>query len=95
MGELGRFIQIIIGFPKYIFYSRTKTNAFVGTPLVCYLVVGRVVLVSVLLDSINSNNIYIVKIFDELFRSEGVQKVYGIVTEWLADPDEAERKKIK
>ena len=31
-------------------------------------------------------------IFDELFRSEGVKQVYGIVTEWLAGLDNAERK---
>ena len=34
-------------------------------------------------------------IFDELFASEGVKQVYGIVTEWLAGLDSADRKKIK
>ena len=34
-------------------------------------------------------------IFDELFGSEGVKQVYGIVTEWLAGLDESERKRIK
>lgn len=37
----------------------------------------------------------IVTIFDELFRSEGVKQVYGIVTEWMADLDDSERRKIK
>lgn len=36
-----------------------------------------------------------VTIFDELFRSEGVKQVYGIVTEWMADLDASERRKIK
>ena len=38
---------------------------------------------------------FLVTIFDELFRSEGVKQVYAIVTEWMAELDDAERKKIK
>ena len=37
----------------------------------------------------------LVTIFDELFRSEGVQQVYAIVTEWLEDLEDSERIKIK
>lgn len=38
---------------------------------------------------------FLVTIFDELFRSEGVKQVYAIVTEWMAELDDSERKKIK
>ena len=38
---------------------------------------------------------YLVTIFDELFQSEGVQQVYAIVTDWLSQLDECERRKIK
>lgn len=41
------------------------------------------------------NILFLVTIFDELFRSEGVKQVYGIVTECMADLDVSERRKIK
>ena len=34
-------------------------------------------------------------IFDELFHTENVKQVYGIVTDWLGSLDEKERRKIK
>ena len=34
-------------------------------------------------------------IFDELFRSENVKQVYGIVTDWMSTLEEKERRKIK
>ena len=37
----------------------------------------------------------LVTIFDELFRSENVKQVYGIVTDWMSTLEEKERRKIK
>ena len=38
---------------------------------------------------------FLVIIFDELFRSENVKQVYGIVTDWMSTLEEKERRKIK
>ena len=38
---------------------------------------------------------FLVTIFNELFRSENVKQVYGIVTDWMSTLEEKERRKIK
>ena len=77
--------------------EKIRIKEFVVILLEFSLAAGLVELVCRFLYSSSTRPAFsiLVTIFDELFRSEGVQQVYGIVTEWLAGLDESERKKIK
>ena len=48
--------------------------------------------------SLSHPNLYIlviVTLFDELFQTENVKQVYGIVLDWMDSLDDKERRKIK
>ena len=77
---------------------RIRIRGFADIHLEYSLAAGLVVLVCKILLVSCFNSLLspiTVTIFDELFGSEGVKQVYGIVTEWLAGLDESERKRIK
>ena len=79
-----------------LYFNRTRISEFVDIHLVCCLTAGLVALVNFYFKiNLDIFSYFLVTIFDELFRSEGVQQVYAIVTEWLADLDKSERRKIK